>query len=124
MEWEKDYNDAIQFSKKARNFAAKGIVDNETLYHLISMSIEKYASALASSVNYMPEHSGLGFIFRALKEKMEIPPDFLDEIRFLNGFMTYCSLDFEEPRKLSDADINRIFDFEARLQTFCGAVLK
>jgi hypothetical protein len=118
MNWEKDYNEALQYASAAEGMAKSKKLDNETLYHVICLSIEKFTSAIAAKVNYIPAHSGLNLIFRELAKKIEIPDTFHTEVRFINGFMTYCSLDFEEPKPISQNDLTRMITFLEQLKGF------
>jgi hypothetical protein len=111
MDWSKDLNEAQQYEKAATGMRMNKKVDNETLYHIICLSVEKYTSTLADMVNYIPMHSSLTFIVRELEKKMDIPSGFLNETKFLNSFMTYCSLEVEEAKPISEEDITRMFSF-------------
>jgi len=46
-------------------------------------------------------NSGITFIFRELEKKMDFPDNFVQEARFLNGFMTFCSINFVRPKEIS-----------------------
>lgn len=124
MDYNKEYEEGLKFAKAANGMLINKKVDNETLYHIISLSIEKFASSLAYKMNYMPEHSGLGFLFRGLKGKMEIPESFINEVRFLNGFMTYCSLEFMEPKPINQTDVTRMITFMNDLKSFAKTELQ
>ena len=106
------YAKAVYGMLKNRKF------DNETLYHIICLSIEGYTLTLAYMLNYIPTHSGLTFVVRELGKKMNLPTHFVDEARFLNSFMTYCSLDFEEPKKVSESDLKRMISFLTDIKVF------
>lgn len=120
MDWKKELNEAQLYSKAAKGLAKNQRVDNETLYHIISLSVEKYLASLAYRINYIPMHSGLSFVVRELGKKMELPSHFTDDVRFLNGFMTYCSLDFEQPKLILKADIERMVRFLDEIEEFIG----
>lgn len=49
---------------------------------------------------------------------MDFPENFMGKARFLNGFMTYCSLDFEKPKFISEADLTRMVIFLSELKLF------
>ena len=118
MEWKKDYEEALQYTKAATGMVENKKVDNETLYHIICLAIEKYTATLTSILNYIPMHSGLNFIFRELNKKMDLPDHFIDEVRFINGFMSYCSLEFEKPKKVTNEDLSRMVAFLNELKIF------
>ncbi len=116
--WKKDFEEAHQYAKAAEGMMLNGKVDNETLYHIICLSVEKYTATLAGMLNYIPMHSSLTFVVRELGKKMELPKNFMDETRFLNSFMTYCSLDFEKPKEISEADKERMIVFLNEIKSF------
>lgn len=111
MNWKNEYDEGLQYAVAVKGLVDKNKVDNETLYHILCLSVEKMTACLTGMLNYIPMHSGLTFIFRELAKKMELPDHFLNEVRFLNGFMTYCSLDIEEPKEISQADMMRMVKF-------------
>jgi len=118
MDWNKDLNEAKQFARVVDGMILNRKVDNETLYHIICLSVEKFTSSLAGMQDYIPMNSGITFIFRELKKKMDFPESFMGEARFLNGFMTYCSLDFEKPKHISETDLTRMVVFLKELQLY------
>jgi hypothetical protein len=118
MDWNKDLIEAKQFARAVDGMILNRKVDNETLYHIICLSVEKFTSSLAGMQNYIPMNSGITFIFRELKKKMDFPENFMGEARFLNGFMTYCSLDFEKPKYISENDLTRMVVFLKELETY------
>jgi hypothetical protein len=118
MDWSKDLKDAHLYARTAKGMKESRKVDNETLYNIICLSVEKYTATMAGMVNYIPMHSGLSFVMRELSKKMEVPQHFLEETRFLNGFMTYCSLDFEKPKEISESDLQRMVMFLNDLCSF------
>jgi hypothetical protein len=120
MDWKKELKEAHLYSKAAKGLYKNQKIDNETLYHIISLSVEKYLASLAYMINYIPSHSGLSFVVRELGKKMDMPSHFTDDVRFLNGFMTYCSLDFEQPKPISGADIDRMVRFLNDIEKFTG----
>lgn len=124
MNWEKDFVEACQYSKAVNGLLKKEKVDNETLYHIICLSVEKYSSTLTGMLNYIPMHSGLTFIFRELGRKINLPVNFLKEVTFLNSFMVYCSLDFVKPRLISREDITRMVFFMEDLRSFTSNTIK
>lgn len=111
MSWIEDYNEGAQYATTAKGMMEKERVNNETLYNIIGLAIEKYTSSLASVVNYIPMNSSLVFIFKELSRKMSIPSHFVEEASFMNRFMTYCSLDIVPAKNISHEDIIRMKDF-------------
>ena len=118
MSWKQDYYEAGQYAKAVDGMVHNKKVDNETLYHILCLAVEKYTAALSDMLNYIPMHSGLTFIFRELNKKLELPSHFLDEVKYLNGFMVYCSLDFVKPKPVSDDDVSRMVIFLNELAAF------
>jgi len=118
INWKNEREEGLHYSKAAEGLKLNGKVDNETLYHIICLSVEKFLASLAGMVNYIPIHSGLTFVARELGKKMDFPEKYLNEVRFLNGFMTYCSLDFEKPKVISEVDISRMLGFMVDLKNF------
>ena len=118
VNWKNELNEGLLYSKAAEGLMKNRKVDNETLYHVICLSVEKFLASLAGMVNYIPMHSGLTFVARELGKTMEFPENYLNEVRFLYGFMTYCSLDFEQPKVISETDIERMIVFMADLKNF------
>lgn len=118
INWKNELEEGVLYSKAAEGLKNNKKVDNETLYHIICLSVEKFLASLSGMVNYIPMHSGLTFVARELGKKMEFPENYLNEVRFLNGFMTYCSLDFEQPKVISDTDIDRMITYMVDLKIF------
>jgi len=118
MDWKKDLTEGKQFARAVDGMIINRKVDNETLYHIICLSVEKFTSSLAGMQNYIPMNSGITFIFKELKKKMDFPENFMSEARFLNGFMTYCSLDFQKPKDISETDLTRMVIFLNELELF------
>ena len=118
MGWKQDYYEAGQYSKAVEGMVSNKKVDNETLYHILCLSVEKYTAALSGMLNYIPMHSGLTFVFRELSKKMELPEHYLDEVKYLNGFMVYCSLDFVKPKDVTNTDVHRMVTFMNELAAF------
>jgi hypothetical protein len=118
MEWKIDFEEAEKYYSATVGLYNNKKVDNITLYHILCLSVEKYAAVLSSLVEYLPEHSSLTFVFREVGKKMEIPAEFTDEVRFLNRFMNYCSLDIQEAVPVSNEEMERMISFLKRLQKF------
>ena len=118
MDWEKEHSEGLQFASTAKGMLNKEKVDNETLYNIIALAIEKFTSALASKMNYIPMNSSLVFVFRELSRKTDIPAHFVDEASFMNRFMTYCSLDIVPVRTISKDDVLRMFAFMDEVSLF------
>lgn len=111
MDWEKEYTQALQYAKAAKGLVGADKVNNETIYHIICLSVEKCVAAMAAKVNYIPMHSALNLVFREISKKVEIPDTFYSEVRFVNSFMTYCSLEIRQPKPISNGDITRMIKF-------------
>lgn len=118
MNWKKDFDEAGQYASAFEGMMKRQKIDNETLYHILCISVEKYTAALAGMLNYIPMHSGLTYVIRELGKKTELPSGFYNEAKFLNQFMTYCSLDFENPKPISENDLQRMNYFLTDLRSF------
>jgi len=118
MDWKKDYAEGLQFASTAKGMLNKAKVDNETLYNIIALAIEKYTSALASKLNYIPMNSSLVYIFKELSRKTSIPSHFIDEASFMNRFMIYCSLDIVPAKAISKDDVLRMITFMDEVASF------
>lgn len=119
MNYKQDYYEAGQYAKAVDGMITSKKVDHETLYHIICLSVEKYTAALSGMYNYIPMHSGLSFVFRELDKKIQLPAHFIEEVRFLNSFMVYCSLDFIAPKPITEIDVKRMMVFLKELIFFC-----
>jgi len=111
MEIVKAYNDAVSYHVAVKGLWARRKVDNETIYNIVSMAIEQYSLALTWHIGFIPVHSGLTSVFRELKKRIHLPDYFIEQVRFLNRFMVYCSLDRIASIDLSDDDISRMILF-------------
>ena len=118
MDWKKEFSEGKQYASTAQGMQKKGLVDNETLYNIISLAIERYTSALSSKTNYIPMNSTLVHIFKELSERISLPIHFVEEASFMNRFMVYCSLDVVPVKAISAADITRMIRFMNEVASF------
>lgn len=94
-EWDFYYKEGIGFYNTATNsFAGKGkAFNNELLYNIVSMSMERMLVSLLLYHNKMPLSETVSGLIRELKEVVEWPEEFRSEVRWLNKFVHLCSLD-------------------------------
>lgn len=116
-EWKKYYNEAVDFSKVSQSAAQKGKLGNVVIYHMVSMAIEGFMTGILIREGYYSEHSSISGMMREIKKRMTVPDEFSTEVRFLNSFMNFCSLEVVPERIPSDEEIKRmslfISDFHA-----------
>lgn len=124
MKWSTDYQAACNYRDAAKGLWEKKKVDNETIYNIVSLAVEQYASTLTSWLNFMPVHSGLVSVFRELKKRVDMPEHFTDQVRFLNKFMTYCSLDIMPKVEISDEETAQMLIFMEELGQFVHQTLE
>lgn len=111
MEILKAYNDAVCYHSAAKGLWEKKRVDNETVYNIVSLAIEQYSMVLTSQIGFLPVHSGLTSVFREIKKRINLPDNFIDQVRFLNRFMVYCSLERITTIDISDDDVSKMIHF-------------
>lgn len=111
MKWNQEFTEASQYALAAKGLYQNKKIDNQTLYHIVSLSVEQYAAAMASYLGFIPVHSGLSSVFREINGKVELPIHFIEQVRALNRYMTYCSLEISDPIPISDEEMKKMIDF-------------
>ena len=102
-EWDFYYKEGLGFYKSATNsYAGKGkAFNNELLFNIISMAMERMLVSLLLYNKKMPLSEMVSGLIRELKDVVEWPEEFRSEVRWLNKFVHLCSLD-PTPMKVPD----------------------
>jgi len=105
MEWESYFKEAIDYCNVAQNASRKGKLGNMVIYNIIGMSVENFMTCLLIREGNFPEHSSISGMLREIKKIMPVPDEFTTEVRFMNSFMNFCSLEVIPEKKPSDEQI-------------------
>lgn len=102
-DWDFYYKEGIGFYNTAANsLAGKGkSFNNELLFNIVSMSMERMLVSLLLYNNVMPLSETVSGLIRELKDVVTWPEEFRSEVRWLNKFVHLCSLD-PSPMKVPD----------------------
>ena len=122
-EWKKYYDEAASYSKAAFGVFNKKRLGNHVVYNLIGLSIENYLTALCIRFNIMPEHSSIGSMLHLLKRKIKVPESFKSEVRFMNKFMNFCSLEVLDTPEPATSDLVRMLSFTEDIKKFAEEIL-
>lgn len=104
-EWDFYFEEGLGFYKTANNsFSGKGKpFNNELLFNIISMSMERMLVSLLLYNNKMPLSETVSGLIRELGEIVAWPDDLVKKVRLLNRFVYLCSLD-PTPMKIPNDD--------------------
>lgn len=116
MEWESYYSEAADYYKAAIGASLKKTLGNLVIYNVVAMSIENYMTCLLMKSGFMPVHSSISGMFRDLIKKFEVPEAFHTEVRFMNRFMNFCSLDVTPVIVPTNEEIARMITFVSALK--------
>ena len=116
MEWESYYKEASDYFKAAKGASQKKTLGNLVTYNIVAISIENYLACVLMNSGFIPEHSSISGMYRELKKISDIPEAFHAEIRFMNRFMNFCSLDFTPVIVPTDAEVERMIGFVSALK--------
>jgi len=122
-EWKKYYDEADSYSKAAFGAFNKKKLGGLVVYNLIGLAIENYLTAICMDFNVMPEHSSIGSMIHLLKKQMEIPETFAPEARFINRFMTFCSLEIMDTPEPKQSDLVRMLSFTEDVKNLADKTL-
>ncbi len=111
MEWESYFSEAMDYCNVARNASQKGKLGNMVIYNIIGMSVENFMTSLLIRDGNFPEHSSISGMLRELKKIMPVPEEFTPEVRFMNSFMNFCSLEVVPEKVPTDEEISRMVSF-------------
>ena len=123
LEWNKYYEDAIGYFKVAKGAASKGTLGNTVIYNVISMAVENFMTALLMKENFLPTHSSISSMLREIKKKYTVPEEYSAEVRFINRFMNFCSLEVLPAVEILDEDIIRMLTFLDSFKVWTDQVL-
>jgi hypothetical protein len=123
MEWKSYYNEAVDYYKAALGATQKKTLGNLVIYNVVSMSVENYMTCLLMKTGFIPEHSSISGMHRELKKLYEVPEVFHAEIRFLNRFMNFCSLEVTPVIVPTDEEVTRMVQFVSSLKDWVEGCL-
>jgi HEPN domain-containing protein len=123
MEWESYYKEAADYYKAALGAAEKKTLGNLVIYNIVAMSIENYMTSVLMKSGFIPEHSSISSMYRELKKNHDAPEAFHAEVRFMNRFMNFCSLEPTPEVIPTDEEIKRMIDFASSLQEWARQTL-
>lgn len=116
MEWESYYTEATDYYKTALGAAKKNTLGNLVIYNIVAMSIENFMTSILMKAGFIPEHSSISSMYRELKKNHQAPEEFHPEVRFMNRFMNFCSLEVMPVLVPTDEDITRMVNFAISLK--------
>jgi len=117
-EWKKYYDEGVAYSRVSQGATQKGKLGNIVIYNTVSMAAEGFLTSLLARDGYFPEHSSISSMMRELKKRMPVPDEFSAEVRFLNSFMNFCSLEVVPERIPTDEEVKRMSRFIADLHAW------
>ena len=123
MEWKSYYTEAADYSKVAKGASQKKTLGNLVIYNVVAMSIENYMTSLLMKSGFIPEHSSISSMYRELKKNHNAPEEFHAEVRFMNRFMNFCSLEVAPEIIPTDEEVARMIGFMTSLETWITACL-
>lgn len=121
MEWESYYLEATDYYKAALGASQKNTLGNLVIYNVVAMSIENYMTSILMKSGFIPEHSSISSMYRELKKNHNAPEEYHAEVRFMNRFMNFCSLEVTPVIVPTDEEIKRMISFVSALKewTYC-----
>jgi len=123
MEWESYFKEAIDYCSVAKNASRKGKLGNMVIYNIISMSVENFMTSLLISEGIFPEHSSISGMLREIKKIRSVPEEFAAEVRFMNSFMNFCSLEIVPEKIPTNEEIARMVGFITSLKDWTSGCL-
>lgn len=123
MEWKSYYSEASDYYKTAFGAAQKKRLGNLVIYNLVAMSIENYMTSVLMKSGFIPEHSSISSMYRELKKNHNAPEEFHAEVRFMNRFMNFCSLEPTPEIVPTDDEIKRMVRFATSLKDWTNSYL-
>lgn len=124
MEWKSYYLEAADYYKTAFGAAQKRRLGNLVIYNLVAMSIENYMTSVLMKSDFIPEHSSISSMYRELKKNHNAPEEFHAEVRFMNRFMNFCSLEPTPEIVPTDEEISRMVNFATSLKEWTSIRLE
>lgn len=124
MEWKSYYTEAADYYKVAKGASQKKTLGNLVIYNVVAMSIENYMTCLLMKTGFIPEHASISGMFREIKKLYhEMPDQFHAEVRFMNRFMNFCSLEVSPAIVPTDSEITRMVIFVTLLKEWIEPIL-
>lgn len=123
MEWESYYLEATDYYKAALGASVKNTLGNLVIYNVVAMSIENYMTSILMKSGFIPEHSSISSMYRELKKNHNAPEEFHAEVRFMNRFMNFCSLEPTPEIVPTDDEIKRMVGFATSLKDWTSDYL-
>jgi len=123
MEWESYYLEATDYYKAALGASGKSTLGNLVIYNVVAMSIENYMTSVLMKSGFIPEHSSISSMYRELKKNHNAPEEFHAEVRFMNRFMNFCSLEPTPEIVPTDDEIKRMVGFATLLKQWTSDCL-
>lgn len=110
--WDFYYSEGCGFYKTAiKSYSGEGkSFNNELLYNIVSMSMERFLISLLLFNNKMPLSETISGLIRELKDVVEWPAEFVTEVRWMNKFLHLCSLDPTPMKIPNDEEMLRIMN--------------
>jgi hypothetical protein len=124
MEWESYYLEAADYYKAALGASKKKTLGNLVIYNVVAMSIENYMTSILMKSGFIPEHSSISSMYRELKKNHNAPEEFHAEVRFMNRFMNFCSLEPTPEIVPTDEEIKRMVSFATSLKEWTNSYLE
>ena len=118
MEWESYYKEAADYYQAALGASKKKTLGNLVIYNVVAMSIENYMTSILMKSGFVPEHSSISSMYRELKKNHNAPEVFHAEVRFMNRFMNFCSLEVAPVLIPTDEEIGRMIIFATSLKSW------
>ena len=123
MEWESYYKEAADYYQAALGASKKKTLGNLVIYNVVAMSIENYMTCILMKSGFVPEHSSISSMYRELKKSHDAPESFHAEVRFMNRFKNFCSLEVSPVIIPSEEEISRMIIFATLLKEWIEPIL-
>ena len=123
MEWKSYYLEATDYYKAALGASRKNTLGNLVIYNVVAMSIENYMTSVLMKSGFIPEHSSISSMYRELKKNHNAPEEFHAEVRFMNRFMNFCSLEPTPESVPTNEEIKRMVNFATSLKDWTSDCL-
>jgi len=115
--------EATDYYKAALGASRKNTLGNLVIYNVVAMSIENYMTSVLMKSGFIPEHSSISSMYRELKKNHNAPEEFHAEVRFMNRFMNFCSLEPTPEIVPTDDEIKRMVRFATSLKEWTSVYL-
>lgn len=116
--WQEYQRDGLQFLKTAQAAyeKKKQAFSFDTLYNLTCMGIEKLVMAFLMKRGDLAENHTMGDLYRALSGHLELTPELVEKLLWLDGFQEICDLESYTVRIPTEKDIVTILATGRELQ--------